>query len=326
MLYEAGHHGLSPFPPTVGANMPQRPALLLAALVCLWATPACHILPSHERLTAPDPAPERVEPTATASAAVPVVAEGAESEEAPPPSPREVPFWRRWLWRGPPFELDAYSRDAERNERGRLVCPDVPLETYRGETIRYKKATRINSGFREKLKQFEKIASQTAIDVYGRPPTKIVHFGTYNCRTIRKRRYRLSEHALGNAIDVAGFEFASMPRKERGDLGRAGRSFRVNVERHWDATKGFEANHSLFLKLLVARLREDGVFRGMIVPPAPGHHNHLHIDMGRWAYLRGDISIPEELIDDLEAIERGREETAPEGDAPSSREAGATES
>lgn len=265
--------------------------LYLIAVAALTAS--CHLLP------ALDLPPERA--SAWPSEGDAGVSEGAASVarvEAPTTVERPARWWQR-LSR-PAFELDGWSRYAERDTRGRLVCPDVELGVYRGTTLKYHKALRVNPWFEAQLARFEEVARDVAIEVYGRPPSKVVHYGTYNCRTIRKRKHKLSEHALGNAIDIAGFEFATLPRKERKALAgspspfsaKVGRRFRVDVLKHWDAETGFAAQHARFLKRLVIELRRDDVFRGMIVPPAPGHHNHLHLDMGRWGYLRGDVTLP----------------------------------
>ena len=208
-------------------------------------------------------------------------------------SPSLLESWYE-RYRKPPYPLDGESREAIRDKKGRLECPDLEFETYRGTTLKYTKAIKVNAHFKPQLERFEEIVAEVATEVYGRPPSKIWHYGTYNCRTIRKRKHRLSEHAFGNAIDIAGFRFDTLPKSKREGLThkRAGRSFKVSVLDHWDAEDGFERLHALFLKGLVMRLMHDDVFRGMIVPPAPGHHNHLHLDMGRWSYLRGDITPP----------------------------------
>ncbi|MEZ4433488.1 MAG: extensin family protein [bacterium] len=259
----------------------------LMVLAVAAVTVSCHALPPLF-----EPADE-----AAGAASVAPEAVAAASDEAGPPRARDdrvtaPSWWSPW----PSFALDDWSRRAEYGAKGkgkgRLVCPDVELVGYRGEGLRYHKALRVNPAFREVLGRFEAVASAVAVEVYGRPPSKVIHYGTYNCRTVRRRGHKLSEHAFGNAIDVAGFEFAAAPRAERKALGRAGRAFRVDVEKHWDRTAGFEGQHARFLKRLVIELRKDRVFRGMIVPPAPGHHNHLHLDMGRWAFVRGDLTLP----------------------------------
>ena len=199
-------------------------------------------------------------------------------------------------WRPPvrTYGLDGESRFVEPVKKGRPPCPDLPLESYKGSSLKYAKPLKIYPEFKTVLGKFEDTVKAVALEVYGREPWRLRHFGSYNCRTVRRRPYLLSEHALGNAVDISGFEFKALPKKERKGLGRVGRAFTVSVEKHWEGEKGFEAKHSEFLKKLVQRLREDDIFRGVIVPPAPGHLNHFHLDMGRWSYLRGDPwSLPE---------------------------------
>lgn len=205
---------------------------------------------------------------------------------------------RRW-WgklsrqmRRKPYELDDRSRVAV-NVPGRgLTCPEVELVTYRGDTLGYKRPVQINRYFKPHLKRFEKIAARVGREVYGRPPTRIIHFGTYNCRTLRAKKFILSEHAFGNAIDVAGFEFDALP-EQKGELGKAAESFEVSVLFHWKLRQGFERKHAVFLRSLAQELERDRVFRGMLVPPAPGHDDHFHLDMGWWIYFNGDPSFEE---------------------------------
>ncbi len=263
-------------------------AALFVLLTCSSCAPHAHS-EAHEPLAQP-----------AATAPIPAAAQGAPAPptiQLTPAPPAQVGMWERWQRRmtQPPYALDDASRAAERDKRGRLICPKLDMERYRGDTLRYHKPVTITPMFKPTLERFEAIAVEVAQEVYGRAPDRIIHYGTYNCRTIRHRKYRLSEHALGNAIDIAGFEFKTLPAKQRKALDdkRAGKRFRVDVLRHWDATRGFEAEHARFLKTLVLRLHEDATFRGMIVPPAPGHKNHLHLDMGRWSYLRGDPWLPE---------------------------------
>lgn len=195
-----------------------------------------------------------------------------------------------WLG-GAEDPLSAVDRTPLRDRRGRLQCPDIPLVRYRGDVVRYARPVRVNETFQERLRRFEEVVRDVAVEVYGRAPQRIVHAGTFSCRTVRHRE-RLSEHALGNAIDVVGFDFGAAPRAERKRLGRAGRGFEVRVARHW-APEGrtlrdpLAGQHARFLSRLMETLEDrPDVFRGMIGPPARGHHNHLHLDGGRWHFRR----------------------------------------
>jgi hypothetical protein len=182
-----------------------------------------------------------------------------------------------------PYVLDPYSRRSVRDGAGRINCPDVELETYSGDTITYEPAVEAHPEFRERLERFDRIVERVSIDTYGRAPDRVVHFGVYNCRTIRGKS-RLSEHAFGNAIDIAGFEFDGVEGAGRSPYANG---FTVSVLQHWDAEDGFGAQHGEFLKALARALDKDRVFRGMLMPPAPGHDDHFHLDMGRLIYLNG---------------------------------------
>ncbi len=204
-------------------------------------------------------------------------------------------WWRKFRRqvRRKPYPLDERSRVAVKVPGRGLRCPEVELVTYRGETLGYKRPVKINKHFRAHLERFEEIAARVGREVYGRPPSRIIHFGTYNCRTLRMRKFVLSEHAFGNAIDVAGFEFDALPgRKE--ELGKAAEAFEVSVLFHWKLGRGFQRKHAVFLRSLARELERDRVFRGMLVPPAPGHDDHFHLDMGWWIYFNGDPSFDED--------------------------------
>lgn len=169
--------------------------------------------------------------------------------------------------------------------RGRFRCPEVKLMRYRGDVIRYHKPVLVHVAFAERLRRFEEVVAETAREVYGRAPIRIRHLGTYNCRRIRGWPTFLSEHALGNGIDVEGFDFA--PARSRAQRAAAPPSlrgaFQVRVARHWNATGGIAAHHARFLRLLTERLvgRED-IFRVLLGPAYPGHQNHFHFDVSPW--------------------------------------------
>jgi hypothetical protein len=181
--------------------------------------------------------------------------------------------------RGEPYPLDALSREAGPD----AGCPTVELTTYTGS---FSPALRVTPAFAERLTRFERISGELARSMFGRAPARIRHAGAYLCRPIRQRSERWSEHALGNAVDVTGFDF---PRLPRGDAGvgplppRLQRPFEIRVGKHWHAGED-EPLRGAFLHQLSDRL--DDVFRGMIGPADPNHRTHLHFDMGPWRYRR----------------------------------------
>ena len=193
----------------------------------------------------------------------------------PPPEPSAEPDV---------YALDGLERSVPAN--GKMQCPTVPLVTYRGDVLRYHAPVRVYVGFRDRLRKFEHVAREVAIEVYGRAPSKIVHIGTLNCRRIRLWPTLLSEHGIGNGIDIAGFDFAAQPngRPKDNPLPAAlRRSFSVRVKSHWTATGPTGELHAKFLRLLTDRLeaRQD-IFRVLLGPAYPGHHDHFHFDCAPW--------------------------------------------
>lgn len=188
----------------------------------------------------------------------------------------------------PPYALDAVSREIA--ARGRFQCPEVDLVDYGGDVLRYSPRLRVNGAFRERLAKFETVVVDVAREVYGRPPARIVDAGAFVCRRMTTYPELLSEHALGNAIDVAGFDFGPLPKGSKLPAGLPARfryPLQVRVERHWSAKAGDAAVHSRFLHALARRLiaRRD-VFRVLLGPGYPGHANHFHFDMSTFRMVQ----------------------------------------
>ncbi len=180
---------------------------------------------------------------------------------------------------GTPYALDSTTREVPAT--GRLRCDRDALVRHAGEHVRYHTPVTVHPAFRERLQRFEALVATVAKDHYGRAPRRIVHLGTYNCRRIRRYPTLMSEHALGNAIDVAGFDFSPLPRKAKGPEGlsrRHRRGFKVRMKRHWDAT-GRDARHARFLRDLARHVIAADIFRVLLGPAWPGHDNHFHFDM-----------------------------------------------
>jgi Extensin-like protein C-terminus len=199
-------------------------------------------------------------------------------------------LWSAWnSLRGDAYALDGVERFLEDGERP--VCAPQSMVRHAGTHLRYQSSVQINPAFRERLERFERVVSEVAVEIYGRAPSRLQHFGAYSCRSSRRRSYRLSEHALGNAIDVTGFDFPRAPRGEALPPGLpAGlrRGFQVRVARHWlgDPDDPTAAAHARFLRELSARLTErHDVFRVMIGPSRRDHADHFHFDMSPWRYV-----------------------------------------
>jgi hypothetical protein len=104
-----------------------------------------------------------------------------------------------------------------------------------------------------------------------------MHAGTLSCRRIGGYPTLLSEHALGNGIDVVGFSFPPAPRGSR-DLPPALRGRFAVTLADWQRTP--ETARARFLDDLARQLvaRRD-IFRVLLGPAYPGHKGHFHFDV-----------------------------------------------
>lgn len=178
------------------------------------------------------------------------------------------------------YPLDAHPRTVA--AIGPLRCPSEDIVRYAGEFVPYARPVQVHRAFRERLRAFEGIVRDVAVAHYGRAPRRILHLGALACRRIRGYPTWLSEHALGNAIDIAGFEFGPVPARLRARVAPALRGpLQVSVLEHWEARRGAAAAHAAFLHALADALVErPDVFRVLLGPAYPGHANHLHLDVG----------------------------------------------
>ena len=281
---------------------PKRGRLALFLVAALAGAPACWfendaLLPRPERgalaalATDPHAAVEgRAAPSLTSVGP-------ARADDDVPRGPRRnlLSMSRSELWaawnslRGDAYALDPIERIID--DGARIECNSGGLVDHRGQIVPYQGAVRVDPAFRERLVRFEQLVLDVATEVYGRAPSRMRHFGAYVCRSTRNRSYRMSEHALGNAIDIAGFDFPrakkhqplalGLPRELRGP-------FQIRVARHWKAASHdpVAAVHARFLHELADRLsdRRD-VFRGMIGPSRSDHSDHFHFDMSPWRYV-----------------------------------------
>jgi hypothetical protein len=198
-------------------------------------------------------------------------------------------LWATWnRLRGDEYPLDALDRSLDGGEK--IVCDARALVAYKGRQLRYRGTVWINPAFRERLERFEELVREVALEIYGRAPRRLDHLGAYSCRSTRHHAGRLSEHALGNALDVAGFEFGPAPKQSTvSRLPKTLRgAFRVRVSEHWSPHGGSDVSalHARFLHELTARCEErSDVFRVLIGPNQRDHADHLHFDMSPWHYV-----------------------------------------
>jgi hypothetical protein len=196
--------------------------------------------------------------------------------------------WVRWnVAHDDTYALDGVDRWLSDGERP--ACDKSEIVAYGGTRLRYAGPVFVNPAFRERLARFETVVAEVAREVYGREPRRIRHLGAYNCRAVRTIHHLLSEHSLGNALDVLGFDFGPATKTTPLVAGLAPAlryPFEVRVLRHWNKTTGINAIHARFLATLTERLaaRPD-IFRSMFGPGHVGHADHLHLDVSPWRYI-----------------------------------------
>jgi hypothetical protein len=133
----------------------------------------------------------------------------------------------------------------------------------RGPTgIQYRPPIRVSCAFARTLPAVEQIIQATAAEVLAEPIEVARTMGSYGCRTIQSARSpgRLSEHAVGNAIDVGEWWT---------------RGTRANVLRDFRG----EGREGELLRAIAARLGASGVLERLLDPDYDAaHRNHFHLE------------------------------------------------
>lgn len=202
---------------------------------------------------------------------------------------------------GDPYELD----DLERS--GPLECHPERLSSYGGTRIKLEPRASMAQPFKVRVARFESLVAELGQEVYGRAPIRILNAGAYACRRVEHNQQRVSEHALGNALDVTGFRFPALPppaarptdaRPSDPDVARRPgslpkkltRAFTLSVLEDYPqdapATDEVARKHHEFFEKLARALRASNLFRVAIGPPDPRHRTHLHLDMAPWTYRK----------------------------------------
>ena len=101
-----------------------------------------------------------------------------------------------------------------------------------------------------------------AIANFGMPIVEIRQISAYSCRTMNnKKGAELSEHAFGNALDIAGFKLAN---------GRV-----IVVKSGWRGS----ADEQRFLREVFSSACK--TFKTVLGPGAAYHSDHFHVDLAR---------------------------------------------
>jgi len=115
----------------------------------------------------------------------------------------------------------------------------------------------------DRLDEFQReVVQPLALDELGSRATRVDHLGSYSCRRQNSRTAgRWSQHALGQAIDIAGFRLSD--------------GTTVSVERDWNESGA----KGQFLRHLARRACR--YFSVVLTPDSNAeHYNHLHLDIG----------------------------------------------
>lgn len=152
------------------------------------------------------------------------------------------------------------SGQCRRDDRARIPATPVALTPTGPDAT-----CAVSAGLLRWLKQTVQPAAELH---FSSSVIRLEHFGTFSCRKMRNDRFdRMSEHATGNAIDVAAFVLAN---------GR-----KISVLRGWKRD-GAESDF-----LHVVRDGACGPFATVLSPDYnAAHADHFHLDQASWDICR----------------------------------------
>jgi hypothetical protein len=184
----------------------------------------------------------------------------------------------------PSYPLDRLRRSSGERAVG---CPKLELRKFRGDQLQFLPAARVVEPFRKRLLELERVVREVSMRVYSRAPSAVLVAASYGCRAVRGKQRRLSEHALGNAIDIAGFRFPPLPSSKAAGVPAAlALGFDVRVDQDWRARgDALRRRHSRFLHELTAALLQHDTFRTLLGPAHRDHADHFHFDMAPEHYV-----------------------------------------
>jgi hypothetical protein len=138
---------------------------------------------------------------------------------------------------------------------------DTPIRAY-GLSIRWNQPATMSCQLGDVLMRFEsEVVEPNAIQILGKPAVSERNLGAFSCRAEAGSRPVMSQHALGRAIDLAGWTLAD--------------GSRIDVEKDWtdDGPRG---------RFLHAVALGASRYFSVVLTPATNklHHDHFHLDIG----------------------------------------------
>ena len=171
-------------------------------------------------------------------------------------------MFRRWT----PALAGSVARDSAFERR--CEVPDGVIVTRGATGIDYD-ALPVAGRLAVKLERLEEIVQREAARLFGRRVARILHLGSYSCRSIHSLPETASQHAYGNAVDVTGFVLDDGRRiRVLEDFVRAGTPTR---------RRGGE-----FLRRTAEALKAEPAFPVVLTPDFDEHHrDHFHVEGAR---------------------------------------------
>ena len=138
------------------------------------------------------------------------------------------------------------------------------------EKIGWGAAPTLSCGMAVALARWERVIVEEAERHLHQRVQSVLHGTPYQCRAINGFPLP-SEHSYANAIDVFGFRLAD--------------GATVSVELQFGSTSSPEGTtpEARFLRSVARRAFDEGLFSTVLTPYFNAdHHNHLHLDLGRY--------------------------------------------
>jgi hypothetical protein len=159
-------------------------------------------------------------------------------------------------------------QDRQKPDKNGCGIPHGVIVTKGPTGITYSGPLMIDCSLALSLTSVEKVIQEEAMRHLGQPITRVTTLGSYSCRSVRGWKERISQHAIGNAMDMASFT----PKK--GQAASVMRDYQVGVEQP-------TTPRGRFLRAIYGRLWSEGGVTRVLGPEwDAAHRDHFHLDGG----------------------------------------------